>query len=243
MHTSATASTIEHLRSLFSLFGLPDIVATDNGPSFASAEFEQFLKSNGISHWKSAPYHLSSNGLVEKAVQVVKQGLKKAGTGTLKAKLARLLFNYCITLHTTTGVYPAQLLMGHNLKSHFDLLKPNIAVRVDQKQNQQKQAYNGHAVSRKFQEGDSVYARDFCPGQSWLMGTDVKRQEPVSYKIKTDNEQIIHCHQDHLQKRAKSTIMLSDDVTVEQPPVNDNVSPIIHRNPPQNQRTPIRCKS
>ena len=92
-------------------------MATDNGPSFVSAEFEQFLSCNGISHWKSAPYHPSSNGLAEKAVQIVKQGLKKAGTGTLKAKLARLLFNYHITPHTTTGVSPAQLLMGRNLKS------------------------------------------------------------------------------------------------------------------------------
>ena len=40
MQTSTSASTIEHLQSLFSQFGLPDIVATDNGPSFVSAEFE-----------------------------------------------------------------------------------------------------------------------------------------------------------------------------------------------------------
>ena len=67
------------------------------------------------------------------------------------------------------------------MKSRFDLLKPNIAARVDQKQNQQKQARDAHAVVRSFQVGDSVYARDFRPGQTWLTGTVVKRQGPVSY--------------------------------------------------------------
>jgi len=84
------------------------------------------------------------------------------------------------------------------------LLKPNIAARIDQKQNQQKQARDAH---RSFQEGDSVYARDFHPGRTWLTGIVVKRQGPVSYKIKTENGPIIRRHQDHLRKRANSTIV------------------------------------
>ena len=32
-----------------------------------------FLSSNAIEHWKSSPYHLSSNGLAKKAMQIVKQ--------------------------------------------------------------------------------------------------------------------------------------------------------------------------
>ena len=244
MHTSTSASTIEHLRSLFSQFGLPDIVATDNGSCFVSDEFEQFLSSNGISHWKSAPYHPSTSGLAEKAIQIVKHGLKKAGTGTLKAKLARLLFNYRITPHTTTGVSPAQLLMGRTLKSRFDLLKPNIAARVDQKQSQQKHAHDVHAVHRRFHEGDTVYARDFRQGRKWLTGTVVKYSGPVSYKIKTENGQIIRRHQDHLRKRAESSIMLSDDLTVEeQLPVNDNPLPPVRRNPQRHRRMPVKYKS
>jgi len=133
--------------------------------------------------------------------------------------------------------------MGRNLKSRFDLLKPSIAARVDQKQNQQKQVRDTHAVIRTFQEGDSVYASDFRPGQTWLTGTVVKRQGPVSYKIKTENGQIIRRHQDHLRKRANSTIVLSDDVTVEQQPVNQNPPQVVRHNPNRNRRTPARFKS
>ena len=44
-----------------------------------------------------------------------------------------------------------QLIMGRNLKSRFDLLKPNLVTRVEQKQQQQKQNHDAHAVSCQFQ--------------------------------------------------------------------------------------------
>ena len=46
--------------------------------------------------------------------------------GSLNDRLARLLFDYRITPHSTTGVFPLELLMERWLKSCFDLLKPNI---------------------------------------------------------------------------------------------------------------------
>ena len=77
--TSSTfsASSIEVLHSLFARFGLPETVVTDNSTGFVSAEFEDFLKKNGIAHTASAPYHPSSNGLAERAVQIVKRALRK----------------------------------------------------------------------------------------------------------------------------------------------------------------------
>ena len=74
MSTSTSKATIQCLRTLFAQFGLPDILVSDNGTSFTSLEF---LATNGIKHWKSTPYHPSSNRLAEKTVQIVKQGLKR----------------------------------------------------------------------------------------------------------------------------------------------------------------------
>ena len=50
---------------------------SDNGTGFMSREFKDFVKANGIKHVTSAPYHPSTNGLAERAVQILKQGLKK----------------------------------------------------------------------------------------------------------------------------------------------------------------------
>ena len=205
VHSSTAKITIQHLKTLFAQFDLPDIIATDNGPCFVSSEFEEFLTRNGIKHWKSSPYHPSSNGLAEKAVQIIKQGLKKMKYGSLNDK--RLLFNYRITPHSTTGISPSELLMGRKLKSRFELLKPNIAARVEHKQQEQKCSHDAHAITRQLQEGDRVYARDFRQGQSWLTGTIVMCLGPVSFKVEISDRQIIHRHQDHLRKRSAQTLI------------------------------------
>ena len=75
MSSITAAKTIEQLRVIFATHGLPRKVVTDNGPSFTSDEFRSFLSYNGITHVTSAPYHPSSNGLAERAVQTVKNGL------------------------------------------------------------------------------------------------------------------------------------------------------------------------
>ncbi|KAL5499597.1 hypothetical protein EMCRGX_G011045 [Ephydatia muelleri] len=83
----ATAeATIQRLRTIFSRFGIPETVMTDNGPCFSSREFHDFLKNNCVTHIRSAPHHPSSNGMAERAVQTVKQGVKKMTTGTLRDK-------------------------------------------------------------------------------------------------------------------------------------------------------------
>lgn len=73
----ATSGAVVELRTLFAQFGIPETIVSDNGTCFVSAEFEAFLAHNEIKHITSAPYHPSSNGLAERAVQIVKRGLRK----------------------------------------------------------------------------------------------------------------------------------------------------------------------
>ncbi len=77
-----TAVTIAKLKSRFATLGLPVQLVTDNGPSFTSEEFAEFLLMNGIKHITTAPYHLGSNGLAERAVQTLKRGLKMISEGS-----------------------------------------------------------------------------------------------------------------------------------------------------------------
>jgi len=81
MHSTTTSTTVNALRVFFASFGLPEQTVIDNGPQFASKEFELFCVNNGIKHMYTPLYHPASNGVAERAVQVVKMGLAKMGKG------------------------------------------------------------------------------------------------------------------------------------------------------------------
>ena len=96
--TTATATaTINKLRLTFATHGLPDIIVSDNGANFTSEEFAAFMKSNGIKHVRTAPHHPASNGLAERVVQTVKEGLRKQQGETLEIRLAKVLFHHRLT--------------------------------------------------------------------------------------------------------------------------------------------------
>ena len=163
MGSTSAALTIVQLRKLFAQFGLPTTLVSDNDPQFTAQEFEDFCSSNGIRHVRVTPYHPSSNGLAERAVRVVKEGLKKQNTtATLTDRLSRVLMSYRITPHSTTGIAPAELLFGRNLRSKLDLLKPSADRKrsdVVTKQQVQKQNHDKHSKDREFQIGDHVYVK------------------------------------------------------------------------------------
>ena len=229
--TSATSSaTIQSLRSTFAQLGLPRTVVTDNGPCIVSAEFKEFMQKNGIRHITSSPYHPSTNGLAEKAVQTLKQGLKKMREGTLTDRISRFLFSYRTTPHSTTKCTPAELLFGRNLRSRFHLLKPDLAARVEEKQDQQKKAHDQGAVNRSFEIGEPVYVRNYAQGPKWLAGHIQKCTGPVSFMVSLEGSASVwRRHQDQLRKRlVKHTPVVDiDDPDLPLPSMTEKAPPTL----------------
>ena len=60
----AAAKKIEVLQKLFSAYGLPEQLVSDNGPQFVLGKFAIFVKQNDIKHIRTAPY-LSHKSLRE----------------------------------------------------------------------------------------------------------------------------------------------------------------------------------
>ena len=94
MNTPTSSATIEKLRIAFTTHGLPEIVVTDNVSNFASREFEDFLKQNGIRHIRTVPYHPASNGMEERAVQTFKEGMKKMNELSVETRVSQFLARY-----------------------------------------------------------------------------------------------------------------------------------------------------
>ena len=144
----------------------------------------------------SAPYHASSNGLAERGVQTFKRMMKKCPEGTLTAKVARVLFSYRVTPHTTTGLSPAELLLGRKLRCTLESIHPDLNNRVQKKQERQIKDHYKKAKERCFKTGDSVLTQNFSFGPKWIPGIIESVTGPVSYKVMLGDERIVRRHVD-----------------------------------------------
>lgn len=198
--TSATY-LIERLNELFSRFGIPRQIVSDNGAQFTSNEFEYFNKYYGIEHIFTAPYHPSSNGLAENAVKTVKRVIKKAiqEKQNINKALWSFLLYYRNVEHSTTGECPAMLLLGRRLRTRLDQLKPDREGHVRRVQQRQQEAAAG--ASRGLGRTDQVWYRQYLKGEKWIPGQIVEVVGSCNYKIRGADGDIVHRHIDQLRKR------------------------------------------
>ncbi|KAL0147462.1 hypothetical protein M9458_057225, partial [Cirrhinus mrigala] len=245
--TSTTASqTVTVLRELFARTGVPEQLVSDNGPQFVSAEFQVFLKNNGIKHVTSAPYHPATNGLAERFVQSLKNALRamtnlrKNEKFTLNQKLQNFLFAYRNAAHSTTNRTPAMLFLGRPLCSRLDLLKPNLKRTVQDKQLKQSQ---GGGKTRELEVGDSVLARDYRGDHKWMPARIKERTGPLSYTVEVAPDILWRRHIDQLRSSNAplESVPVSAPVSVPSTPAVSATNGSDMALPPEDTVTP--CKA
>ncbi|XP_015778003.1 PREDICTED: uncharacterized protein K02A2.6-like [Acropora digitifera] len=236
--STTSSSTIEVLRDLFARFGIPEQIVSDNGTQFVSEEFQAFVKSNGIRHITSAPYHPATNGLAERAVQTFKQALRSMHQSSrpVKEKLAKFLTAYRNTPHSTTDVSPTQLFLERPLRTRLDLVKPNLNRKMVNRQHQQRiiRAANEKGRHRRQLEvGDSVMLRDYRRDLKWRAGLIVNKTGPLMYEVEVAPEIIWRRHIDQLKPTAVE-VTDTDTVEASQPKVAYTPSSPIQLSTPTN---------
>ena len=142
---------------------LPEIVVSNNEPTFISRESKNFLCQNGIKYVMSALYHPDTNGLVERAVVQVQRWGEEVEERWHADETSKFLVYLSYNTANTTGVLPAEILMGRRLRSALDLVKQDIHKRVEWGQEQQKAACDQHTVIHSFKVGDQEYAQNSHP--------------------------------------------------------------------------------
>lgn len=116
----------------------------------------------------------------------------------------QFLFHYRVTQHTTTGLSPAQLLMGRRLRTSLDLLHPDS---VSPKAQTKLQSADTGKILKRFKEGDTVFAKIRA---SMAKNHPAVVSGPLSYHLKTTTGVEIRRHIDHLQSRY---VMPQDETT------------------------------
>ena len=208
-------SVIKEMKDVFARYGIPDVLVTDNGAQFASAEFAAFAETWSFEHCTSSPRYPQSNGKAEKAVQTVKRLFKKCKASGQSEYLA--LLDWRNTPTEGVGTSPAQRLFGRRCKTLLpvsgSLLQPRHSTEEETRaimgmKRRQLHFYNNHTKPlQPITTGQSVRMR--LPGNTtWTAGTCVGEAGPRSYKVQIG---------DSIYRRNRRQLIASDE-----PPSKDN---------------------
>ena len=182
---------IKELKAVFARYGIPDVLVTDNGPQFASAEFSCFARTWSFDHVTSSPTYPQPNGKAENAVKTVKRLFKKCKASGQSEFLA--LLDWRNTPTEGVGTSPAQRLMGRCCKTLLPvagtLLKPRYDTEVDARaltgMKQRQEHYYNRSVKplKPITPGETVRMK--LPGNDkWTRGTCTAKQANRSYMVK-----------------------------------------------------------
>ena len=97
---------ISGIKSVFSRYGIPELLISDNDPQYVSKEFEEFAEKYNFKCTISSPHFPQSSSQAERTVQAVKRLLCRSDDPVLA------LYMYRTTQLPWSGFSPAQLLMA-----------------------------------------------------------------------------------------------------------------------------------
>jgi hypothetical protein len=211
LENTTSKTVVNHTKSIFARHGIPEVVRSDNGPQYTAMEYKQFAQEWKFEHQTSSPYYPKSNGLAEKAVQIVKRLLSKSKQDGKDPYLSLLEYR-----NTPIGnvASPAQVLMSRRLRSHLpntkSQLKPQVVdsekmkKKLEEKQVKQKQCYDkGSKKLSTLEEEESVRVQVKSKWKPAVIKG--KLQAPRSYIVQMSNGQSLRRNRQHIKKQSTQT--------------------------------------
>ena len=210
---SSTSTSLEisnQFRHYIGLFGIPDVVRSDNGPQYIGKAFSELQKECEFEHITSSPRYPKANGFAERQVGIVKPIIEKCmKTGED--------YNYGLLRWRTTPLSakidsPSSLLLNRKVKDSLPSLIHNkdsnrdeIRHELQQRSDSQK-AYHDRAVKQlpELIPGQHVTVQNQQTG-SWSPAKVVGKygNHPRSYNIETPTGNILRRNRVHLRERSQ----------------------------------------
>ena len=125
---------ISVLRSYFARWGIPTNFTTDAASVYVSREMESFLARYGVHHRVSSSYYPTGNKRSEVAVKSAKRMIMENLTpsGSLDSdKFARALLIHRNQTDPVSGLSPAQVIFGRQLRDHLPLQPEKFQPRAE----------------------------------------------------------------------------------------------------------------
>lgn len=215
-----TATRItEELIKLFSVYGQPAILHSDQGRNFESAILAQVLDAFGVHKTRTTAYHPQGDGMVERFNRSLLQLLRAYvdSQNDWERYLPLVLYAYRTSVHSSTGASPFVLMYGRDptpvpfstqaafdpvsfpahlqakLAEMHDFVEANLA----QAAHHQKRFYDRHSSNPTFRVGDHVWLSVPTAGKldpRWEGGWVVKAVwNPLTIEIvKGESSKVVH---------------------------------------------------
>ena len=194
------------MQTIFTRWGIPELLITDNGPQFASHEFREFCQNYGFSHSTTSPHFPQANGEAERAVQTAKSILR------LPDPLLALMVQRSTTC-VSTGFSPAQLIMGRQIRTTLPVLPSHLEPRWPRREIVHANDAQAKASQQHYHDirASVQPLRPLEPGEKVLLRTDNEQQwdtsatvvatagTPRSYVVNTENGTTLRRNRRHLR--------------------------------------------
>ena len=219
------STVVQLMKSVFSEYGIPDRVVSDNGPHFSGSAFKEFSNDWQFQHVTSSPRRPQGNGFVERQIQTVKQTLNKAKLSGTDPLLAMV---YLRSTPISSNVpSPAFLLMGRKIRS--DLLckisnsqsnADDILDALEKRKQSQKLNYDKGALKSDLPplySGQQIRVQDPTSKRWEPAVVNAKTHDTRSYIVKDKNGKLIRRNRQHIMQIPQSSVpkkLSEKDLTV-----------------------------
>ena len=217
LRSMTSAEVIGHCKEVFSEYGVPRTVYTDQGTQFTSAEFKHLAEKYKFSLEHSSPRHPQANGFAEAMVKVVKNLWIKATEAQEDPYLA--LLYYRATPVKPGLASPAELLMARKIRT---LIPVRATLNGDQEKARQAAQVGKDAQKKDFDKRARVYDNMVLyqavrfqkdPNKGiWTDGTIVQLptpQQPRTYVVQQDDGSRYQRNETYIKGRILKQVSLT----------------------------------
>ena len=118
------------IEQVFSRYGVPTELHSDQGRNFESVLMNRMLRRWGIFKTRTTPYHPASDGMVERFNRTLKSALSKMAfqCDEWDKAVPLVAMQYRALKHDSSGFAPAELFIGRAMALPTDILFPPVEI-------------------------------------------------------------------------------------------------------------------
>ena len=213
--SSTTQAVSKEISMIFTEFGRPFVLRSDNGPCYASKDFKQLMEQFQVEHITSSPHYPQSNGFAESQVKIAKKLMERSTMDNKPWNFA--LWEYRTTPISNTLPSPLEILMQRVPRTSLPSLPGSSTAsspKILQYREELRKRYGNsttESISDRLEPGQPVWVQDPLTLQ-WKPGTVKEHSnEPSSYWITSPDGATFRRTRKHLKPRLNPTATEMDE--------------------------------